>query len=715
APPASSSTGTASASRAHKPVLSDKAKGKLKRVLSESDGEADDEDCTEEFGEEKERDGAKDKDILEGVKQEDATAETDQRPGVELTPYLSNIITTIGRSAFFTIGGFSNMHNPSTPVFDAQKNPVYWVDVKKDKRQARPQWDGTWKSNFSGWGGGYLTECRNEAKKHTEAAQLKRVSDGQFETALMKATWHTMVGVWKKVKAGTYNSARELKNYKTRHNNRKGNKKKNRSTTRKGTELEDEELNFAFATEQQSRQGSDAEDVNRVVIDEPTYRSSEMNDLYGALARKALVGGKRSNAKRDKSVYVRVDTPVPVLGDGLKTPRWAVSESWLKANDPDGKNYCHLIDMDKDKAPASVKAFIKKYGATQRTYCDERPAASHPVPVDLSPDLVPAVPITSASYQSNGASGSTPVNRGEDGTGDEGAGAGEGIDQEIDQEKGAEVGKDVQGEKEGEGEKEVEEVEEVEGRNKARACDGATTQEQGNLRGTFSVHQGTEARTKVAAHEEYTHVRPEFDRSLMDPSLRSPSPPPQNTAPSAPPAAPAHDLIRAPSPTLPLPPPHASGLVDPSHQISQRLDDADLLSGAPLDVFPDQPVAKVEKPAKKRRGRPPKTKTPEEIAQEVLTAEKAAAKAKERADKAAAKAEKAAAKAAESTKQLKAAKDTKTVPAKRKKAAVSDMSEALEDSDNNAEQAQPSTISDAGPSQIGPSGVKRVKCTMGGG
>ncbi|KAF8597437.1 hypothetical protein BDV93DRAFT_562320 [Ceratobasidium sp. AG-I] len=62
-----------------------------------------------------------------------------------------------------------------------------------------------------------------EAGKYPEAAQLKWVLDDQFETALMKATWQAMVGVWKKLKGSTYDSARETKNFKTRYYNRKGN------------------------------------------------------------------------------------------------------------------------------------------------------------------------------------------------------------------------------------------------------------------------------------------------------------------------------------------------------------------------------------------------------------------------------------------------------------------------------------------------------------
>ncbi|KAF8600104.1 kinase-like protein [Ceratobasidium sp. AG-I] len=63
------------------------------------------------------------------------------------------------------------------------------------------------------------------------------------------ATWQAMVGVWKKLKGGTYDSAHETKDYKTRYYNRKGNKKTARSAMRGETELEDKELDFTFAIE----------------------------------------------------------------------------------------------------------------------------------------------------------------------------------------------------------------------------------------------------------------------------------------------------------------------------------------------------------------------------------------------------------------------------------------------------------------------------------
>lgn len=103
-------------------------------------------------------------------------------------------------------------------------------------------------------------------------------------------------------------------------------------------------------------------------------------------------------AKKDKAVYVKVNTPVPVLRDGLKTPRWAVSNEWLVANDPKGTVHCHIIDMDKTEVPAAVSNFIKKYSIAARAYCDERPEPAHPIPAGLDVALLPAIPITSVEY-----------------------------------------------------------------------------------------------------------------------------------------------------------------------------------------------------------------------------------------------------------------------------------------------------------------------------
>jgi hypothetical protein len=142
--------------------------------------------------------------------------------------------------------------------------------------------------------------------------------------------------------------------------------------------------------------------------------------LYGALERKAQVDKKRkSAAKKDKIVYVQVDTPIPQLGDSKRTPLWAIDPNWLEKNDQDCKTNRHLVLMSETEVPYELEEFITQYGEKERTYVKERPTPVNPVPSSLDQDLLPAIQITSIRYRtssslplphSNQQSRSQPIN-----------------------------------------------------------------------------------------------------------------------------------------------------------------------------------------------------------------------------------------------------------------------------------------------------------------
>jgi hypothetical protein len=134
--------------------------------------------------------------------------------------------------------------------------------------------------------------------------------------------------------------------------------------------------------------------------------------LYGALERKAQVDKKRkSAAKKDKIVYVQVETSIPQLGDGKRTPLWAIDPDWLEKNDQGCKTNRHLVLMSETEVPDELEEFITQYGEKERTYIKEHPTPANPVPSSLDQDLLPAIPTTSIHYHTSSSFASPGSNQ----------------------------------------------------------------------------------------------------------------------------------------------------------------------------------------------------------------------------------------------------------------------------------------------------------------
>ncbi|CAE6450806.1 unnamed protein product [Rhizoctonia solani] len=288
----------------------------------------------------------------------------------------NTIMTNHCRLSLFELTGWRTFYDIKPPLNDLDEsgNVKYWKVSPGGKSELLyPRPGESFDSNWAAWGDDYISQWHNEKKMGGHSAFLSGVSDDAIKQKFRSATWKSVKDGWKKTKDGNGTQARTQKNIQSLNRNRVVAKLEQRVEARKGTPLEGPEYDFLFTREYTSPEASDAENNDRVVVDEPFNRAPLVSRIYGALAQKAKYGRTRTvTVKRDKSVYLKVDTPLPETIKNVRIARWAIRDEYFKT---------HQVEIEEKKGCLNTKAvespdlaeFLDSYGEPKREYVVERP------------------------------------------------------------------------------------------------------------------------------------------------------------------------------------------------------------------------------------------------------------------------------------------------------------------------------------------------------
>ncbi|QRV84957.1 hypothetical protein RhiJN_12973 [Ceratobasidium sp. AG-Ba] len=141
-----------------------------------------------------------------------------------------------------------------------------------------------------------------------------------------------------------------------------------RSGARKGTCVEGEEFNLAFAKTAQSPQYIDPNNKKRVIRIEPEWVSDEVVKLKDATDLVVQLSGKDGATIE----YLKYNLPISKAGSGMQYPRWMVSDSYIEAHPDEWAEKSFMFDQEAKMMP-DISKFTKRVGNRRRTYLEEAP------------------------------------------------------------------------------------------------------------------------------------------------------------------------------------------------------------------------------------------------------------------------------------------------------------------------------------------------------
>ncbi|KAG8765879.1 hypothetical protein FRC12_007227 [Ceratobasidium sp. 428] len=269
------------------------------------------------------------------------------------------------------------------PLFDETTNePVYY-----DGKILRPQWDLSFDVNAGAWGADYKNNALDQLRMTGLYADYLKTQTGEdFLAAMKDGGFSTMAWTWTKQKQG------KLEGGKTQRSSQGG----------RVVERSVWPRYVALASRSLPLETSDVEDKNHLVADNREFEADSTKLIFASLIRRGVGNKKKvaANAK-NKTSYIKTDPDVPALKDDKRVPVWAISQTWIQANQAREFEIRPRIDHGKAEMlqVEIVNCLLAKYPPLAKKFVVERPCrAGHgplpevPAPVNQLADIPAAAP-----------------------------------------------------------------------------------------------------------------------------------------------------------------------------------------------------------------------------------------------------------------------------------------------------------------------------------